>query len=73
MVSIGGEPYHPELYDAIVVTNLCVPTASGVPLRLLKKQINGVRIIEEVGCGTGVFMSASTRGSLECSRGAGKC
>lgn len=35
----------PEHYDAIVVTNLCVPTASGVPLRLLKKQINGVRII----------------------------
>ncbi|MFO6428829.1 chlorophyllide a reductase subunit Y [Erythrobacter sp. W302b] len=35
----------PELYDAIVVTNLCVPTASGVPLRLLGKQINGVRII----------------------------
>jgi chlorophyllide a reductase subunit Y len=35
----------PDLYDAIVVTNLCVPTASGVPLRLLRKQINGVRII----------------------------
>ena len=35
----------PDLYDAIVVTNLCVPTASGVPLRLLKKQINGVRIV----------------------------
>ncbi len=35
----------PEQYDAIVVTNLCVPTASGVPLRLLKKQINGVRIV----------------------------
>ncbi|OZA91868.1 MAG: chlorophyllide a reductase subunit Y, partial [Erythrobacter sp. 34-65-8] len=35
----------PEKYDTIVVTNLCVPTASGVPLRLLKKQINGVRII----------------------------
>lgn len=35
----------PALHDAIVVTNLCVPTASGVPLRLLKKQINGVRII----------------------------
>jgi chlorophyllide a reductase subunit Y len=34
-----------ELYDAIVVTNLCVPTASGVPLRLLGKQVNGVRII----------------------------
>lgn len=36
---------NPDDYDAIVVTNLCVPTASGVPLRLLKKQINGVRII----------------------------
>lgn len=35
----------PALYDAIVVTNLCVPTASGVPLRLLGKQINGVRIV----------------------------
>ena len=35
----------PEKYDAIVVTNLCVPTASGVPLRLLPDQINGVRII----------------------------
>jgi len=35
----------PDLYDAIIVTNLCVPTASGVPLRLLPKQINGVRII----------------------------
>jgi len=35
----------PESYDAIVVTNLCVPTASGVPLRLLPREINGVRII----------------------------
>lgn len=35
----------PEEYDAIIVTNLCVPTASGVPLRLLPKEINGVRII----------------------------
>jgi chlorophyllide a reductase subunit Y len=35
----------PDKYDAVVVTNLCVPTASGVPLRLLPKQINGVRII----------------------------
>ena len=35
----------PEEYDAIVVINLCVPTASGVPLRLLPKSINGVRII----------------------------
>ena len=35
----------PELYDTVVVTNLCVPTASGVPLQLLPKEINGVRII----------------------------
>lgn len=35
----------PELYDAIVVTNLCVPTASGVPLQMLPRNINGVRII----------------------------
>jgi chlorophyllide a reductase subunit Y len=35
----------PARYDAIVVTNLCVPTASGVPLQLLPAQINGVRII----------------------------
>jgi chlorophyllide a reductase subunit Y len=35
----------PDKYDTIIVTNLCVPTASGVPLRLLPDQINGVRII----------------------------
>lgn len=35
----------PEHYDAVVITNLCVPTASGVPLKLLPKEINGVRII----------------------------
>ena len=35
----------PEHYDTIVITNLCVPTASGVPLQLLPKEINGVRII----------------------------
>ncbi|MDJ0919442.1 MAG: chlorophyllide a reductase subunit Y [Woeseiaceae bacterium] len=35
----------PENYDAVVVTNLCVPTASGVPLQMLPKEINGVRII----------------------------
>lgn len=35
----------PEQYDAIIITNLCVPTASGVPLQLLPKEINGVRII----------------------------
>ncbi len=35
----------PEKYDAIVIINLCVPTASGVPLRLLPEDIRGVRII----------------------------
>jgi chlorophyllide a reductase subunit Y len=35
----------PDRYDAIVVINLCVPTASGVPLQLLPKTINGVRVI----------------------------
>ena len=35
----------PALYDAIIIINLCVPTASGVPLDLLPKEINGVRII----------------------------
>ena len=35
----------PERYDAIIVTNLCVPSASGVPLRLLPDEIDGVRII----------------------------
>jgi len=35
----------PARNDAIVVTNLCVPTASGVPLKLLPSEINGVRII----------------------------
>ena len=35
----------PALLDAIVIINLCVPTASGVPLQILPKEINGVRII----------------------------
>jgi chlorophyllide a reductase subunit Y len=35
----------PSKYDAVVVMNLCVPTASGVPLRLLPKTQNGVRVI----------------------------
>jgi len=35
----------PAQYDTIVVTNLCVPTASGVPLQGLPKAINGVRVI----------------------------
>lgn len=35
----------PDHYDSIVVINLCVPTASGVPLQILPKEINGVRVI----------------------------
>ena len=35
----------PADYDAVVVINLCVPTASGVPLDKLPRQIDGVRII----------------------------
>ncbi|ACA18079.1 chlorophyllide reductase subunit Y [Methylobacterium sp. 4-46] len=35
----------PAQCDAVVVINLCVPTASGVPLRLLPREIDGVRII----------------------------
>ena len=35
----------PSQLDAIVVVNLCVPTASGVPLQILPREINGVRII----------------------------
>jgi 3,8-divinyl chlorophyllide a/chlorophyllide a reductase subunit Y len=35
----------PDKLDVIVVINLCVPTASGVPLQLLPKEINGVRVI----------------------------
>jgi chlorophyllide a reductase subunit Y len=39
------EQANPDSYDAIVVINLCVPTASGVPLQILPKEINGVRVI----------------------------
>ena len=35
----------PAKVDAVVIINLCVPTASGVPLDLLPKQIDGVRVI----------------------------
>lgn len=35
----------PAEVDAVVIINLCVPTASGVPLQLLPKVIDGVRII----------------------------
>ncbi len=39
------EQADPAKLDTLVIINLCVPTASGVPLQLLPKTINGVRII----------------------------
>ncbi len=39
------ETAKPEEYDTVVVINLCVPTASGIPLDRLPKEINGVRVI----------------------------
>jgi chlorophyllide a reductase subunit Y len=35
----------PDRYDAVVIINLCVPTASGIPLDRLPKEIDGVRVI----------------------------
>lgn len=35
----------PAKFDAVVVTNLCVPTASGIPLQRLPREIKGVRIV----------------------------
>ena len=35
----------PAKFDAVVVTNLCVPTASGIPLKMLPREIDGVRIV----------------------------
>lgn len=50
----------PEVNDAVVVINLCVPTASGVPLRLLPSQVNGVRVIgiDVPGFGVGTHAEA---------------
>jgi 3,8-divinyl chlorophyllide a/chlorophyllide a reductase subunit Y len=54
----------PELYDAIVVTNLCVPTASGVPIQKIAKEINGVRIIAIDVPGFGVPTHAEAKDIL---------
>jgi len=45
ILASAHEMADPDRFDAVVFTNLCVPSASGVPLRLLPKEINGVRII----------------------------
>ena len=54
----------PALYDTIVITNLCVPTASGVPLQLLPDVINGVRIIGSDVPGFGVPTHAEAKDVL---------
>jgi chlorophyllide a reductase subunit Y len=54
----------PDKLDAIVVTNLCVPSASGVPLRLLPPEINGVRIIAIDVPGFGVPTHAEAKDVL---------
>ncbi|MBK5912391.1 chlorophyllide a reductase subunit Y [Rhodothalassium salexigens] len=54
----------PERYDAIVVTNLCVPTASGVPIQALPKEIDGVRIVPIDVPGFGVPTHAEAKDIL---------
>ncbi len=54
----------PDEYDAVVVINLCVPSASGVPLRLLPKAIDGVRIIGIEVPGFGVPTHAEAKDVL---------
>ena len=54
----------PAQYDAIVVTNLCVPTASGVPIQKLPAEINGVRIIPIDVPGFGVPTHAEAKDVL---------
>ncbi|MEL6977494.1 MAG: chlorophyllide a reductase subunit Y [Pseudomonadota bacterium] len=54
----------PDRYDAVVVTNLCVPTASGVPLKLLPDEIDGVRIIDIDVPGFGVPTHAEAKDIL---------
>jgi chlorophyllide a reductase subunit Y len=58
------ETAKPADYDAVVVINLCVPTASGVPLDLLPKQIDGVRIIGVDVPGFGVPTHAEAKDVL---------
>jgi len=54
----------PDRYDTVVVISLCVPTASGVPLDLLPKEIDGVRIITIEVPGFGVPTHAEAKDVL---------
>jgi chlorophyllide reductase subunit Y len=58
------ETAKPDAYDCVVVINLCVPTASGVPLDLLPKEIGGVRIIGIDVLGFGVPTHAEAKDVL---------
>ncbi|MEM0900258.1 MAG: chlorophyllide a reductase subunit Y [Pseudomonadota bacterium] len=53
-----------EKYDAIIVTNLCVPTASGIPIQMLPKEIDGVRIVPIDVPGFGVPTHAEAKDVL---------
>jgi 3,8-divinyl chlorophyllide a/chlorophyllide a reductase subunit Y len=66
----------PAKYDVVVIINLCVPTASGVPLQLLPKAINGVRVIGIDVPGFGVrccVMPAPRPRPARCCRRARAC
>jgi len=54
----------PDQVDTVIVINLCVPTASGVPLELLPKEIDGVRIITIEVPGFGVPTHAEAKDVL---------
>ena len=54
----------PARHDAIVVISLCVPTASGVPLRLLPDEIDGVRILSIDVPGFGIPTHAEAKDVL---------
>lgn len=54
----------PARYDTIVVINLCIPAASGVPLHLLPREVSGVRIIGTDIPGFGVPTHAEAKDVL---------
>ena len=54
----------PDRLDAVVVTNLCVPTAAGVPIQKLPRTINGVRVVPIDVPGFGVPTHAEAKDVL---------
>jgi 3,8-divinyl chlorophyllide a/chlorophyllide a reductase subunit Y len=55
---------NPADYDAVVVVNLCVPTAAGVPIDRLPRDVEGVRIIPVSIPGFGVSTHAEAKDLL---------